>query len=87
MRNLTVAGGQSEGLVLSGVRPGVGGSINVSDSAVRDTWGGSGIYDKATDVRNTCAWFVRVSDKNAINCQDRLGTHMMEIEQKRRFFR
>ena len=81
MRNLTVAGGQSEGLVLSGVRPGVGGSINVSDSAVRDTWGGSGIYDKATDVRNTCAWFVRVSDKM------RSIAKTMEIEQKRRFFR
>ena len=49
VRNLTVAGGQSEGLVIGGVRPGVRGSIDVSDSLIKDTWGGSGVYDKATD--------------------------------------
>ena len=49
VRNLTILGGQSEGLVLSGVRPGVRGSINISDSLIKDTWGGSGLYDKASD--------------------------------------
>ena len=49
VRNLTIAGGQSEGLVIGGVRPGVRGSIDVSDSLIKDTWGGSGVYDKATD--------------------------------------
>jgi hypothetical protein len=49
VQNLTVDGGQSEGLVLSGVRPGLRGTINVSDSAIRNTWGGSGVYDKASD--------------------------------------
>jgi hypothetical protein len=49
VRNLTVDGGQSEGLVIGGVRPEVRGTINVSDSLVRGTWGGSGVYDKASD--------------------------------------
>lgn len=49
VQNLTVDGGASEGLVLSGIRPGLRGTINVSDSVVRNTWGGSGVYDKASD--------------------------------------
>ena len=49
VRNLTIDGGHSEGLIISGVRPGVHGTINVSDSLIQNNWGGSGIYDKASD--------------------------------------
>ena len=49
MQNFTVDGGTSEGAVIGGVRPGLRGSINVTDSLVRGTYGGSGIYDKASD--------------------------------------
>jgi hyaluronoglucosaminidase len=49
VHNLTIDGGHSEGLIISGVRPGVRGTINVSDSLIQNCWGGSGVYDKASD--------------------------------------
>ena len=64
MDNFTIDSGASEGAVIGGVRPGLLGSINVTNSLIRNTFGGSGIYDKAADgapVRFTNCQFENVA--------------------------
>ena len=71
LNNVTVDGGYSEGLDIGGVRPGLEGSINITDSLVRNTWGGNGVYDKASDgapVRFTRCRIENVGAGGACGC-------------------